>query len=139
MFELYNPDLLNPSEPLGQNVRVNWAVEGRGKWQSELGFVMYFLLLPFAIAGTVILVRRRIPVSPLMAMPVLITISTLGTFGITRYRVPVDVMLCILAGVAVDALVRRRWRAPDDTDLRFRRGEERAVAAAGTTSEPASA
>jgi hypothetical protein len=125
MFELYNPDLGSDVEPLGQNVRVNWAVEGRGKWQSELGFLMYFVLLPFAVAGTVILVRRKIPVSPLMAMPILITISTAFTFGITRYRVPVDVMLCILAAVAVDALVRRRWAAPDDSDLRYHRGETR--------------
>jgi len=125
MFELYNPDLGNDAEPLGQNVRVNWAVEGRGKWQSELGFLMYFALLPFAIAGTVILIRRKIPVSPLLAMPILITISTAFTFGITRYRVPVDVMLTILAAVAVDALIRKRWPAPDDTDLAFRRGRSR--------------
>jgi 4-amino-4-deoxy-L-arabinose transferase-like glycosyltransferase len=123
MFDFYNPDLGSSVEPLGQNVRVNWAVEGRGKWQSEAGFLMYFVLLPFAVAGTVILVRRRIPVSPLMAMPILITVSTAFTFGITRYRVPVDLMLTVLAAVAVEAIVRRRWAAPDDTNLRFRRGE----------------
>ncbi|MEZ5141936.1 MAG: glycosyltransferase family 39 protein [Acidimicrobiales bacterium] len=141
MFDLYNPELFDTrewctpelgchQELLGQNVRLNWMVEGRGIWASRIGFVMYFVLLGLAVPGAVVLYRRRIPISPLMAMPVLITVTSAFTFGITRYRVPVDVTLVILAAVTVDWLLRRRWPAPDDgtiTRLRGRRDVDGSV------------
>ncbi|MCB1249828.1 MAG: glycosyltransferase family 39 protein [Acidimicrobiales bacterium] len=120
MFDVYNPDLGSELEPLGQNVQLNWAVEGRGKWQSRAGFVFWWLLVVPAVAGAVVLVRRRIPVSPLLAMPVVITVTAALAFGVTRYRMPVDVSVVVLGAVALEALVRRWWAAPDDATVRRR-------------------
>ncbi|MCX7620753.1 MAG: glycosyltransferase family 39 protein [Acidimicrobiales bacterium] len=120
MFDLYNPDIGAEQEPLGQNVKLNWAVEGRGKWQSELGFLMYWLLVPFGVPGIVILIRRRVPVSPLLAPVVVITVTAAFAFGVTRYRVPFEVTLLVAAAVALDALVARRWAAPDGGTVRER-------------------
>jgi hypothetical protein len=50
----------------------------------------------------------------MIAIAVSVTITVALSFGITRYRAPVDVVLPVLAAVAVDALWRRRDRAPAD-------------------------
>ena len=120
MFDVYDPELGAELEPLGQNVRLNWAVEGRGKWQSRAGFVGWWLLVGPAIAGAVVLMRRRIPVSPLLAMPAVITVTAALAFGVTRYRVPVDVSVVVLAAIALDALVGLRWPAPAGATVRPR-------------------
>ncbi len=130
MFDVYNPELGDEQEPFGQNVKLNWAVEGRGKAQSRLGFVLYWLLLPFGVAGVVLLIRRRVPVSPLLALPVVIAVTAALAFGVTRYRVPVDLTLVVLAAVALDALVARRVTAPDGATVR-RRGDRAGGTEAG--------
>jgi hypothetical protein len=122
MFDFYNPEIGREQEPFGQNVKLNWAVEGRGKTQSRAGFLAYWALLPFGVVGAVVLVRRRVPVSPLLALPVVITVTAALAFGVTRYRVPVDLTLVVLAAVALDALAARHWPAPDGATVRPRDG-----------------
>ncbi len=123
MFDLYNPPhSVEPGgaeEPLGQNVFLNWAVEGRGVWQSRAGFVMYFAMLPFAVAGAIILWRRRLPLAPILALPAVITVTAALAFGVTRYRVPVDLVIVLLAGVAIDGMLRRKWpvRSADEATV----------------------
>ena len=113
MWDVYAP---------GQNTQLNWQVEGRGELASVAGLWMYYLQIPFAIGGLVVLVRRRIPVSPLLAMAGVITVTAAITFGATRYRVPADVMIAILAAVGIEALVAMRWRATDTGTISRRRG-----------------
>lgn len=98
-----------------QGVRLDYGVEGRGKWASWAGFWFYLALLPLAIAGTWIVHRRRLPISPLVAPAVVVSLTAALTFGVTRYRVPADAALVVAAGVAVDAALRR-WsrRRPAD-------------------------
>jgi 4-amino-4-deoxy-L-arabinose transferase-like glycosyltransferase len=100
MWDLYRP---------GQNVRFNWQLEGRGERLSQVALVSYYVLLPFGVAGVVVLRRRRIPISPLVGMVVMISATAAWTFGTTRYRVPGDVALAVGAAVAVEALLQRRW------------------------------
>lgn len=69
-----------------------------------------------------VLYRRRVPISPLLAMPILITVTSAFTFGITRYRVPVDVTLVVLAAVTIDRLIRLRWPTSDDGTISRLRG-----------------
>jgi 4-amino-4-deoxy-L-arabinose transferase-like glycosyltransferase len=113
MWDLYAP---------GQNTQLNWQVEGRGELASIAGLWTYYAQIPFAIGGLVVLVRRRIPVSPLLAMAGVITITAAITFGATRYRVPADVMIAILAAVGIEALIALRWRAADTGTISRRRG-----------------
>lgn len=111
MWDLYRP---------GQNIEMNAVVEGRGERPSQAGAAMYFLMLPFAVAGAVVLWRRRVPLSPLLIVPVSITVTAAATFGLTRYRSPADAVLVALAAVAITWLVGRRWPEPGGGDVRSR-------------------
>jgi len=93
-----------------QNVELNEFYERRGHAASWAVLVGYYLLLPFAIAGLVVMRRRRIPIFPMIAIVVSVTITVAISFGITRYRAPVDVVLPLLAAIAVDAWWARSRR-----------------------------
>ncbi|MCX7620841.1 MAG: glycosyltransferase family 39 protein [Acidimicrobiales bacterium] len=95
-----------------QNAELNAYVEGRGLADSRAGLLVYWMLLPFAGYGVVTLWRRRIPISPLIAPAIAVTIVAAISYGLARYRLPADVALTVGAGVGVDALLRRRERQP---------------------------
>jgi CHASE2 domain-containing sensor protein len=92
-----------------EGIKFDAALEGRGLWQSQLATDQYFVLLPFAVAGVFVLRRRRVPILPFLAIAGTITFTAATTFGITRYRAPVDAMLPVLAGVACFAALDT-WR-----------------------------
>jgi len=71
-------------------------------------------MVPVALAGVVLLWRRKVTIIPLVAPFVLVTFTAASTFGITRYRVPSEVALCILAGLGVAWVAGRR--APGDDE-----------------------
>jgi 4-amino-4-deoxy-L-arabinose transferase-like glycosyltransferase len=105
-----------------QNVDFNARYERRGDAESWAVLVGYYVLLAFAIGGLVVMRRRRVPIFPMLAIAASVTITVALSFGITRYRAPVDVVLPVLAAVAIDAWWRRRERdhtteaAPDVSD-----------------------
>jgi hypothetical protein len=86
--------------------------EGRPLWASRLGLATFYPVVLLAAAGVVVLWRRRIPVWPLVAPAVIVTIATAITFGQTRYRTTTEGALAVLAGVALAALVPRRLPRP---------------------------
>jgi hypothetical protein len=96
-----------------QNVNFDILFERRGEWPARAGLAMYAVLLPTAVAGAVVLHRRRITIVPFVGIAAMVTFTAALTFGVTRYRVPVDVILTVLGGVAVDALWRW-WRSRDE-------------------------
>ena len=49
-------------------------------------------------------------------MAVLITVTAIYGYGTDRFRVPMDVAVLILSGVAIDALLRTRHRPPASAD-----------------------
>jgi 4-amino-4-deoxy-L-arabinose transferase-like glycosyltransferase len=108
MWDLYAP---------GQNVRFNWQLEGRGERTSEAALAAYYLLLPLGVAGVLVLRRRGLPISPLVGVAVMITVTAAWTFGTTRYRVPGDVALVVAAAVAIEVLLRRWWPVDEGEDL----------------------
>ncbi|HEY1739181.1 MAG TPA: acyltransferase [Acidimicrobiia bacterium] len=89
-----------------QNVRLDGALEGRGMGPSWLAFWQYAVLMPIAIAGLVLLRKRRVIIWPFLVIAALATFTAMTSFGITRYRVPVDVMLPVLAAVTIAVLTR---------------------------------
>jgi 4-amino-4-deoxy-L-arabinose transferase-like glycosyltransferase len=125
MWELYPLSL--------QNIRFNDSLEGRGCemfvqpdgqvtirscWQSKLATIQYFPLLALSIVGLVVLRRRRVPILPFFAIAAAVTITAAMTFGITRYRAPIDAMLPVLAAgaiVAIAARIARRRSPPNAT------------------------
>jgi len=97
VFDVFKP---------GQNVFLNWWLEGRGKAASTAGLWMYFALVPLGVYGAVLLHRRGSTLIPVLSTVVVVAAAAAITFGITRYRVPVDVALVVLAGIGADGLLR---------------------------------
>jgi hypothetical protein len=127
-WDLYTPELGSDVEPLGQNVRLNWQLEGRGQRASEIGLLMFWAMLPLAAVGAVRLGRERVPLSPLVSLAVVITVTAAVTIGVTRYRVPLDIVVVVLAAAGIDALLPGRGRT-SLTRLRPLRGEAAPVEA----------
>ena len=75
-----------------------------------MALVAYWTLIPFAIAGAVLLRRRGRPLLILLAPVVLVTLVAIATYGVTRFRFAAEPSLVVLGAVAVDAL-RSRGRA----------------------------
>jgi 4-amino-4-deoxy-L-arabinose transferase-like glycosyltransferase len=88
----------------GSATRLEAGIGDRDLSAYRVGVAAYYLLLPLAIAGAVILRRRREPLGILLA-PVVITavVSVLG-YGTPRFRVPAEITLVVLAAVAVAAI-----------------------------------
>jgi 4-amino-4-deoxy-L-arabinose transferase-like glycosyltransferase len=85
-----------------------------GRWSHRTSQVMlagYWLVAVGGIAGFVVLRRCRVPISPLVASIVSVTVTAAVTYGIIRFRVPGDVVFLTLSAVTVDALVTRSFPA----------------------------
>jgi 4-amino-4-deoxy-L-arabinose transferase-like glycosyltransferase len=99
-----------------QQVRLDIFFELRPTRWAFIGLWSYYGLFALSIPGLVVLIRRKITVLPLAAVTVAVILTMIVAFGDTRYRTPFEVVLAILASVAVDGLVnvvagRRRQRA----------------------------
>jgi len=88
------------------------SFEGRPHGWLVAGFVGYWLLVPFAIAGVVLLLRARALVWPLVAPFAAVAIGTVLTYGNQRFRIGAEPPLVILAAVAFVAIAARLRRTP---------------------------
>jgi 4-amino-4-deoxy-L-arabinose transferase-like glycosyltransferase len=99
-----------------QNARLS-TLEGRHHRVVRPGLYAFWGVAALGIAGAVVLGRRRVTLIPLMAQLVLVTFTAAMAYGAVRFRIPADVALIALAGVALDAgltfLLRKRTRAGD--------------------------
>ncbi len=96
-----------------QQVSFDEFFERRGHWPSWTGTWMYDALVPLSVFALVVMRRRRVAISPMIAVVIMVVFTSAVSIGITRYRVGVDVMLVILGGVALDALVRQVRGEPE--------------------------
>jgi 4-amino-4-deoxy-L-arabinose transferase-like glycosyltransferase len=71
---------------------------------AKVGLVAYAGLLMLAVGGLVLLRRRRVPLLPLLAPFVLVTIVALTAFGFSRYRLAAEPSIVVLAAVALEHL-----------------------------------
>jgi hypothetical protein len=85
--------------------------EGREGWVTILGLIAFYPLLVGAIAGWVVMRRRRRRVWPLLVPALIVTIASAATYGQTRFRVPAEPSIVVLAAIAIAALVARDWPA----------------------------
>jgi 4-amino-4-deoxy-L-arabinose transferase-like glycosyltransferase len=85
--------------------------EGREGWVTTLGLIAYYPLLIAAVAGWVVMRRRRRRSWPLLVPVLIVTIASAATYGQTRFRVPAEPTLVVLAAVAIAAVVARDWPA----------------------------
>ena len=111
-----------------QNTELS-KIEGRPRWVSNLGLWYYWALLPFAAGGIVGLRRRKVIVLPLVIQAAGATLTAAYAYGVVRFRAPAEVALVVLAAVAVDALLRRRWPirpgSSEQTARRLRTGRRK--------------
>ncbi len=85
------------------------AGEDRERWVTRLGLVAYFPMLIGAVAGGVVLGRRRQRrvLWVLCAPVVVVTVGAVVTYGQTRFRAPAEPALALLAAVGVVAAIER--------------------------------
>ncbi len=88
--------------------------EGRDEAVSWAGFVTFWLLVPCAVVGGVVLRRRRVPITPLVAQFVVVTITAAAIYGLARFRTPAEISLVVLAAVAFDTWLGGRTEAAED-------------------------
>ncbi len=90
------------------------SLEGRPRaWQMR-GTLMYWVLAPLAVAGAVMLRRRRRLLWPLVATAVAVTIVAASTYGQQRFRIAAEPAIVVLAAVTLVELgrvARTRWAA----------------------------
>ncbi len=65
---------------------------------------MYYALLALSVPGAVLLRRRKVPVTPLVAVGLTVVVSVTLTFGTTRYRSPFEISLILLGSVTLGLL-----------------------------------
>ncbi len=96
-------------DPIGQ-IRRDVLADRRSFAVSALGLVQFALLVPAAVAGVVIVRRRRGPLLVLAAWIPIATLTAASAFGNTRYRTAAETSIVILAAVAAEAFLDWRTR-----------------------------
>lgn len=81
--------------------------EGRDLEVQKLGIGVYYLLLPLAVAGGVLLRRRGEPLRVLAAPVAMVLFSAVVFYGVTRLRHAADIVIVVLAAVALAELGER--------------------------------
>ena len=76
-------------------------------WPQAAALFSYWALIPFAVAGLIVLRRRRVALVPLVAPFAVVVVATVATYGEPRLRAAAEVPLVLLAAVAVECLVPR--------------------------------
>ena len=98
----------------GQGVNFDILFERRGVWPSRFGAAGFYLLLPVAVGGLVTVRRARVTLVPFLGPVVMVTWTAAITFGVTRYRVAAEVVLVVLAAVALEVVLQRHRPLADD-------------------------
>jgi 4-amino-4-deoxy-L-arabinose transferase-like glycosyltransferase len=82
-------------------------LQRRPRAWSWIALAMYAALVVLAVGGGYIL-RREPSLLVLLSMPVLVSITGVLFWGNPRFRRPAEIVIVVLAGVAIDALLPRR-------------------------------
>jgi 4-amino-4-deoxy-L-arabinose transferase-like glycosyltransferase len=92
---------------VSHSLRMNYLVEGRWEEPSTVGLGVYYALIPFTVLGGFVMRRRGIRLTPMLAMWPTVMFAAAITFGLTRYRVPIDIAMMAMAAIAVAWIVDR--------------------------------
>jgi hypothetical protein len=85
--------------------------EGRSVRVQKLGVLLFYLLVPLALAGAIYLRRRGVVTWILVTPFIIVTVTALTTYGNLRFREPAELAVVVLAAVALDRLLPRRTPA----------------------------
>jgi 4-amino-4-deoxy-L-arabinose transferase-like glycosyltransferase len=102
----------------GQQITID-QIEGKELNTSRIALGMYYALLALSVVGVIALRRRRVPLTPLLAVLGAVALTVGFVYGTTRFRAPAEISLVLLGSVGIDAGIRRigarmrdRRRAP---------------------------
>jgi Dolichyl-phosphate-mannose-protein mannosyltransferase len=84
---------------LWQTERQSLRLEGRDPEVWRAGVIVYLALLPLAALGLIVLRRRGVPIWPLAALVVALTVSSVLGYGNPRFRHAAEITL-VVAGAA---------------------------------------
>jgi 4-amino-4-deoxy-L-arabinose transferase-like glycosyltransferase len=88
-----------------------FVVTGRNITTQKAATILYYPLVLLAIGGAAVLWRRRERVALLLLGPlVMVCLVIASTYGGVRLRHPADLLIALLAGVAIDAALLSRLR-----------------------------
>lgn len=114
-----------------QPLRQARAAEGRADGIEIAGVFAFYLVAAAALAGAVVLRRRRQPLWLLAVAVALAAIASIVGYGVPRFRHPADLVFVVLAAVAIDAATRGRLRPHPREELAGATGAGSASASAG--------
>jgi hypothetical protein len=77
------------------------SLEGRPRRWQGVGTVMYWMMLPLAVAGAAVLWRRRVRIWPLVSTAVVVSVTTALTYGQQRFRTAAEPAIVVLAAAAL--------------------------------------
>jgi hypothetical protein len=110
---------------VGQEIDYDDVIHGQERWVVYAGLVSWYVVAGLAVAGAVVLRRRReVPVFPLLVVPAVVLVAVATIFAQTRYRAPAEPAVVILAAVAIDAVLPRRRAGPPAEGADHRPAEE---------------
>jgi 4-amino-4-deoxy-L-arabinose transferase-like glycosyltransferase len=113
---------------VGQEIDYDDLIHNQDRWVVYAGLVSWYVLAGLAVAGAVVLRRRReVPVFPLLMVPAVVLLAVAAIFAQTRYRAPAEPAVVILAAVAVDAMLPRRRAGPSADGDERRSSQETAT------------
>ena len=95
-----------------QEIDLEWARIGRPRLPATIGLFSYYLIAVTALGGVVVLRRRKVTLFPAAIILAEVALVAVAIFGQTRYRTPLDVILVVLAGVALDHVATQRSKGP---------------------------
>ncbi|MBI2710839.1 MAG: glycosyltransferase family 39 protein [Actinobacteria bacterium] len=101
MFGLFRPF---------QGARLQGAVEGGEPWIALAGVWAWWGLAALGLVGAAAVRRAGLPLLPVGAAVAVMVFTALISYGIARFRAPADAAVAVLAGVGIDALLRRHRR-----------------------------
>ncbi len=96
--------------------KVQYQFPQRPWWPEALDLYFYWALIPFAVAGGVVLHRRRLTLIPLLASFVVTSVTVATTYGEPRLRAAAEVPLVLLASVGIELALRGRARRRPASD-----------------------
>jgi len=85
-------------------------IEGRNEQAARAGLFMYYGLAALSIVGVRQLRRRRVGLVPFASLVISVTLTAAYAYGTTRFRVPAEPALCILAAVGLPPVLQRLQR-----------------------------
>ena len=99
-----------------QDVTFEAVFDGHNKAAGYAGIAVYYVLLVLAVIGAMCLRRQRKPLWILLLPFVFVTLISIAGYGESRFRIPADISITVLAAVGVHAVLsrgrERRLRTP---------------------------